>query len=184
MIVTLSENTITYKMGGQTLLLDVPGHVNTIRQFKNNLLCVHKNYSYNNLLVCYIKRGIDYVPYDDSLIDFNQTYYVIRRPIECDAHKDPNNFSLIINFDSDGDESDSDDDMPELEDDDDYSSEDEDQNGNINYEDEDDDDDDDDDSSDEDDSSDDEDELSDDNDNNNMCLDVNVYDFHEPIEME
>lgn len=183
MIVTLSENTITYKMGGQTLLLDVPGHVNTIRQFKNNLLGVHKNYSYNNLLVCYIKRGIDYVPYDDSLIDFNQTYYVIRRPIECDAHKDPNNAPLILNFDSDSDESDSDDDMPELENDDDYSSEVEDQNGNINYEDEDDDDDDES-SDDEDDSSDDEDDSIDDEDNNNMSIDNYDSDYNEPIEME
>ena len=161
MIVTQSDNTITYKMGGQTLLLDVPGHVNTIRQFKNNLLGVYKNYTYDNLLVCYIKLGIDYVPYDDSLIDFNQTYYVIRRPIECDAHIDPNNVPIILNFDSDSDESD--DDMPELEDDDDYSSSDDDDN---------------DDSDDSDD-----DELSNDNDNN-MCLDVNVYDFHEPIIME
>ena len=116
MIVTQSDNTITYKMGGRTLLLDVPGHVTTIRQFKNNLLGLYKNYAYNNLLVCYIRRGIDYVPYDDTLIDFNQTYYVIRRPIECEVHNDPEiMFPLILNFDSDSEESD--DDMPELEDD-------------------------------------------------------------------
>ena len=159
MIVTQSDNTITYKMGGRTLLLDVPGHVNTIRQFKNNLLGLYKNYSYNNLLVCYIKGGIDYVPYDDTLIDFNQIYYVIRRPIECEVHNDPNNVPLILNFDSDSEESD--DDMPELEDDDDDDS-----------------------SDDDDDSSDDDNDSSDDEDNNNMSVDVNVYDYNEPIIME
>ena len=175
MIVTQSDNTISYKMGGQTLLLDVPGYVTTIRQFKNNLLRLYKNYAYNNLLICYIRRGIDYVPYDDTLIDFNQTYYVIRRPIECDAHNDPNNVPLILNFDSDSEESD--DDMPELEDnddDDDDSSDDDDDDDSS-----DDDDDDDDDSSDDDD----DDDSSDDEDNN-MCVDINGYDYNEPIEME
>ena len=160
MIVTQSDNTITYKMGGRTLLLDVPGHVTTIRQFKNNLLGLYKNYAYNNLIVCYIRRGIDYVPYDDTLIDFNQTYYVIRRPIECEVHNDPNNVPLILNFDSESEESDED--MPELEDDDES----------------------DDDSSEDDDDDEDDDDSSDDEDNNNMRVDINVNDYNEPIIME
>ena len=103
------------------------------------------------ILVCYIKRGIDYVPYDDTLIDFNQTYYVIRCPIECEVHNDPNNVPLILNFDvSDSEESYED--MPELEDDDD-------------------DDDSDDDSSEDDDDSSDDDDDSNDDDNNNIVHD-------------
>ena len=167
MIVTQSDNTITYRMGGQTLLLDVPGHVNTIQQFKNNLLRIYKNYSYDNLLVCYIRQGIDYVPYDDTLIDFNQTYYVIRRPIECDSHVDPNNVRLVINFDSESDseESDSDDDdMPELESVIGSDNEDEDEDGDNN------------------DKDDDADESNDEDDN--MSLDYNNSDYNEPIEME
>lgn len=120
MIVTQSDNTIVYKMGGQTLLLDVPGHVNTIRQFKNNLLGVYKNYRYNNLVVCYNKRGKDYLPDDDSFIDFNQTYYVVRRPMECELHFDPNNMNVILNFNSDcnSDDSDSDSDYSDSDSDD------------------------------------------------------------------
>lgn len=104
------------------MLLDVPEYVETISQFKNNLLAEYPQYNYANLLICYLKRGQDIMAYDDELINFDIMYYVIIKPIVCNEHSHSyshshsnNNNSLIINFDDSESEDETDDEMPDLE---------------------------------------------------------------------
>ena len=107
-------NVITFKMNGQTFHHELPAYVETIAQFKNNLITDETPYNFSNLLVCYLHQGHDVVPYDDELINFDLKYYVIIRPIECDEHlPDNNNYQshpLILNFDDSDDSDDEDED--------------------------------------------------------------------------
>ena len=97
-------------MNGNTLLHEVPEYVKTISQFKNSLLAEYIQYNYANLLVCYMKQGLDVMPHDDELINFNRIYYVIIKPIVCNehSHSHSNNNPLIINFDDSDSDSGSD----------------------------------------------------------------------------
>lgn len=110
-------NTVSFKMNGRSLLQDVPDYVETISQFKNNILRDFPKYKYQNLIVCYIKQGHHIVSSDEDFINFNRIYYVIIKPIVCNDHSYfhstsdfNNNNSMTINFDDSEDDSDAEDD--------------------------------------------------------------------------
>jgi len=119
-------------MHGQTLIQDVPTYVQTIAQFKNNLITDNSPYNYGNLLVCYLRCGnVVESEDDDELINFDRTYYVIIKPIECDEHLPDNNNhqsqSLILNFDDDSESESEDEEDEEDEDEEDEEDKDEDE---------------------------------------------------------